>query len=205
LPPRPAASSFLASPPQDVKELKDFPELVLRSGTEIHRIHSVDLGAWFFNTEDTWRFNPCSIPGLGACYLAERPVAGLLESFKGVSVVDEQDIASKAHFTVTLQAAVRLADCCVPRAGDFGVNGEIHTTTDYATTQAWAAALAQAGFGGVRYFCRSDPAMCLVSYAFFDTTGESAPGRWPDGRDTPISENTLEEAEAYGLSVRSTR
>ncbi len=178
---------------------------MLRSGTEIHRIHSAGLGAWFFNAEDTWRFNPCSIVGLGACYLAERPVAGLLESFKGVAVVDEQDVAGKAHFTVTLEAEIRLADCCLPAAGEFGVNGEIHTTTDYDMTQAWAGALAQAGFAGVRYFCRSDPAMSLIGYAFFDTAGEASPGRWPKGRDASISEEILEEAEVYGLYVRSTR
>jgi RES domain len=201
LPPR-QAPSFLASPPQDAGELANFPELVLPAGAEIHRIHAADLGAWYFNAEDTWRFNPCSIAGLGACYLAERPVAGLLESFKGVSVVDEQDIAAKAHFTVTLKTEIRLADCCVPAAGDFGVNGEIH---NHAMTQAWAAALAQAGFAGVRYLCRSDPEMSLIGYAFFDKAGEASRGRWPAGQDTSISEDILEEAEAHGLRVRSTR
>jgi hypothetical protein len=204
LPPR-RAPSFLSAPPQDRKELENFPELVLSSGTEVHRIHSARLGAWYFNAEDTWRFNPCSVAGLGACYLAERPVAGLLESFKGVTVVDEQDVASKAHFTVALEADVRLADFCVPAVGDFGVNGEIHTTTDYDMTQAWASALAQTGFAGVRYFCRSDPAMSLICYAFFDIAGEAPRGRWPGGWDTWISEDILEEAEAYGLRVRPTR
>lgn len=204
MPPR-RAPSFLASPPQDVNELANFPELVLPAGAEVHRIHSADVGAWYFNAEDTWRFNPCSTAGLGACYLAERPVAGLLESFKGVSVVDEQDIAAKAHFTVTLEAEIRLADCCAPAAGDFGVNGEIHTTTDYAMTQAWAAAFAQAGFAGVRYLCRSDPGMSLIGYALFDRAGGASRGRWPAGRATAISEDILEEAEAYGLRVRPTR
>jgi len=203
LPPR-RAPSFLGSPPKDVNELADFPELVLGAGAEIHRIHSAGVGAWFFNADDAWRFDPCSIAGLGACYVAERPVAGLLESFKGVSVVDEQDIAAKMHFTVTLEDEIRLADCCVPAAGNFGVNGEIHTTTNYEVTQAWAAALARAGFVGLRYLCRSDPVMSLIGYAFFDTSGEALTGRWPVGRDTEISEEILEEAEAYGLRVRPT-
>lgn len=177
---------------------------VLPVGAEVHRIHSADLGAWYFNAQDTWRFNPCSVAGLGACYLAERPVAGLLETYHGVTVVDEQDIAGKAHFTATLQADVRLADCCVPAAGEFGVNGEIHTTTDYDLTQAWAAALAQVGFAGLRYFCRSDPAMSLVGYAFFDAVGEARPGCWPAGSDAPIGEGILREAEDYGLRVRPT-
>lgn len=177
---------------------------MLGAGSEVHRIHSAKRAAWYFNSNDTWRFNPCSVPGLGACYLAERPVAGLLGIYKGVSVVDEQDIAGKAHFVATLQADVRLADCCVAAAHEFGVNGEIHTSTDYEMTQAWAAVLAQVGFAGVRYLCRSDPAMSLTGYAFFDTAGQALPGRWPDGRDTPIGEEILREAEDYGLRIRPT-
>lgn len=198
------APSFLSAPPRDLKELEDFPEFVLRAGAVVHRIHSAELGAWYFNAQDTWRFDPCSVVGLGACYLAERPVTGLLEVYQGVTVVDERDVAGKAHFTAILEADVRLADCCVPAAGEFGVNGEIHTTTDYGLTQAWAAALARAGFAGLRYFCRSDPAMSLVGYAFFDAAGEASPGRWPAGRDTPIGDDILREAEDYGLRVRPT-
>jgi RES domain len=89
-------------------------------------------------------------------------------------------------------------------AGEFGVNSEIHTTIDYDLTQAWAAALAQAGFAGLRYFCRSDPAMSLLGYAFFDAAGEAPPGHWAEGRDVPIGENILREAEDYGLRVRPT-
>lgn len=184
--------------------MEGFPEFVLRAGAEVHRIHSTELGAWYFDAQDTWRFNPCSVAGLGTCHLAERPVAALLETYKGVSVVDEQDVAGKAHFMAILQADVCLADCCVPAAGVFGVNGEIHTTTDYDLTQAWASALAQAGFAGVRYFCRSDPAMSLVGYALFDDAGQAQPGRWPTGRDIAIGEDILREAEAYGLRVRPT-
>ncbi len=203
MPPR-RAPSFLSAPPQKVEKLRDFPEVVLRSGTEVHRIHSVAFGAWYFDAEDTWRFNPCAVEGVGACYLAERPVAGLLEIYKGVTVVDERDVAGKAHFTAALEADVRLADCCAPAARAFGVNGEIHTTTDYDLTQAWAASLAQSAFAGIRYFCRADPAMSLVGYALFDAAGEAPVGRWPVGRDAPIGEGILREAEDYGLRVRPT-
>jgi hypothetical protein len=199
------------APSQDLKELEDFPELVLRAGAEVHRIHSAELGAWYFNAHDTRRFNPCSVTGLGVCYLAERPVAGLLEIYQGMTVLDEQDLAGKAHFAATLQAEVRLADCCVPAAGEFGVNGEkfgvngeIHNTTDYDLTHGWAATLAQAGFSGLRYLCRSDPAVSLAGCAFFDVAGEAPPGRWPAGRDAPIGEDILREAEDYGLCVRPT-
>jgi hypothetical protein len=82
------------------------------------------------------------------------------------------------------------------------VNGEIHTTPDYSITQAWASALAAAGFEGVRYLCRSDPGMRLVGFALFDRAGQAPDGRWPQGRDEPVGEAIVREAEAYGLIVR---
>jgi hypothetical protein len=93
-----------------------------------------------------------------------------------VSVVEEQHVARKAHFTAALEDDIRLADCCASAVGDYGVNGEIHTTTDYDMTQSWAAALVQAGFRGIRYLCRSDPAMSLIAYVFFGIAGEARQG-----------------------------
>ena len=177
---------------------------MLSPGTEIHRIHSAALSAWYFNAEDTWRFTPSGVVGLGACYFAERAIAGLLESYKGVTVVAEQDVARKAHFTARLETELRLANCCATAALGFGINAEIHSTTNYALTQAWATAFALAGFAGLRYLCRSDPAMDLVGYALFDRAGKSAVGRWPTGRDQPIGEELLREAEDYGLRIRPT-
>jgi hypothetical protein len=203
LPRRPAAS-YLAAPPAGAEALRDFPQALLSPGTEIHRIHAAASGAWYFSAQDTWRFNPCGVAGLGACYFAERAVAGLLESYKGVTVVAEQDVTAKAHFTAALEAELRLADCCAAAALGSGINAEIHSTTNYELTQAWATAFALAGFAGVRYFCRSDPATELVGYALFDAAGEPAPGRWPAGHDRPIGEALIREAEDYGLRVRPT-
>jgi hypothetical protein len=177
---------------------------MLSPGTEIHRIHSAALDAWYFNAENTWRFTPSGVAGLGACYVAERAIADLLESYKGVTVVAEQDVASKAHFTAVLEAELKLADCCAVGPLGFGINAEIHSTTNYALTQAWATAFALAGFAGVRYLCRSDPAMDLVGYALFDRAGKSAAGLWPAGHDQPIGEPLLREAEEYGLRIRPT-
>jgi ribosomal protein S18 acetylase RimI-like enzyme len=162
------------------------------------------LDAWYFNAEETWRFTPSGVADLGACYFAERAIAGLLESYKSVTVVAEQDVARKAHFTAVLETELKLADCCATTALGFGINAEIHSTTDYALTQAWATAFALAGFAGVRYLCRSDPAMDLVGFALFDRAGRSAAGRWPAGHDQPIGEALLREAEDYGLRIRPT-
>jgi hypothetical protein len=201
---RPAAASHLKAPPADPGALHRFPARILPAGAEVHRIHLADRSAWYFNATDASRFTPRTIAGLGACHLAERPVAGLLETFKGLTVVDEEDVLRRRHFRAALRKQLRLADCCVPGAGRHGVNGEIHTTTDYEITQAWASAFASAGFAGIRYLCRSDPGMSLVGYALFDEAGEPPPRRWPAGEDTPIGEDVLREAESFGLSVRPT-
>jgi hypothetical protein len=172
---------------------------VLAEGSELHRIHRAELAPWFFASGPLWRFNPHGVRGLGACYLGEKPVAGLLETFKGMRVVDEAELRLRAHFSASLDRRLRLADCCAPAAGRFGVNGEIHTTPDYERPQEWASALARAGFAGIRYLCRSDPGMQLIGYALFDHAGEAPSGRWPDGVDRPVGEDAVREAERYGL------
>jgi hypothetical protein len=172
---------------------------VLQRGSELHRIHRAELSPWFFNGGPLWRFNPCKTRGLGACYLGETPVAGLLETFKGMRVVDEAELHARAHFSAILDRQLSLADCCASAAAGFGINGEIHTTPDYDRSQQWASALAQVGFAGIRYLCRSDPGMRLVGYALFDVAGQAPPGRWPVGTDQAIAEDTVREAEQYGL------
>ncbi len=198
------ARSYLERPPSDPNDLAGFPAKVLRAGTRLHRVHSAVLGAWYFNPDATWRFNPTGSLSRGACYFAERPVAGLLESYKGFRMVDEKDVATKAHFIVELEEDLRLADCCAMAAGDFGVNGEIHTTTDYDLTQEWASSLDDAGFAGIRYYCRSDPSLRLVGFALFDAAGAAPAGGWPAGSDRPVSDAVIAEAEGYGLRIRPT-
>ncbi len=196
--------SFLTAPAVSSTALKKFPAVVLPKGSGLHRMHAAAYGAWYFDDEPTGRFNPVGSRGLGACYFAERPVAGLLEKYKGITMVDEVDVAANAHFSVNLEARLRLADLCSSGARVFGVNGEIHTTPDYEITQAWATALAQAGFKGLKYLCRSDPGMQLVGFALFDEAGAPPPRRWPAGSDRPVSDAIIREAEDYGLYVRPT-
>jgi hypothetical protein len=198
--PRSRATSFLAEPPEPA-DLVDSPAHLLLRGGELHRIHRREREPWYFDDGPLSRFSLCLLPGRGTCYLAEVAVTCLLEVFKGIRMVDELDVRSRAHLTVTNDRELRLASCSDEGASRFGVNAEIHTTTDHAKTQRWARAFALAGFDGVRYLVRSDPAARLVGVALFDGRGVPARGRWPAGRDAPISDDLLTAAEGYGLRV----
>ena len=93
---------------------------------------------------------------------------------------------------------VLLADGTEERARALGVTGEIHSTPDYAQTCRWAAALAAAGFGGIRYLLRHDPAQRLAGVA-------SAPrGRSPGLHrlGEPIGLDLQREVEArFGVRI----
>ena len=94
---------------------------------------------------------------------------------------------------------VLLADCTEERARALGVTGEIHSTADYAQTCRWAAALAAAGFGGIRYLLRHDPAQPLAGVALFGPAGEAP---WPAPPGEPIGLDLQREVEArFGVRI----
>jgi hypothetical protein len=94
---------------------------------------------------------------------------------------------------------VRLADCGSAWCRKFGLTGEVHSTPDYARTQAWAAAFAGAGFGGVRYLLRHDPSQRLAGVALFGPAG--APG-WPYEAGDPIGPAMADEVwRRFGLRI----
>lgn len=162
------------------------------------------MDPWWFSSSGRGRFDLKLVRGYGTCYLAQTEVAGLLETFPGMQVVDEADVDKRATFEVVLAAPQRLANCCAPSAGKFGVNAEIHDGLDYEKCQRWAAAFYGANFDGIRYFVRSDPGRALIAYALFDPAGQAPAGRWLAGSSNPVSAKARLDAERYGLSVRPT-
>ncbi len=97
---------------------------------------------------------------------------------------------------------VDLADCASSRARAYGLTAEIHSTPDYTVTQAWAARLSEAGFGGMRYFLRHDPGQHLVGIALFGPAG--VPHWAAAGGETGevIAPSTLAEVEhRFGIRV----
>jgi hypothetical protein len=98
----------------------------------------------------------------GSCYFAERPEGCLLEVCRSfTSVIPKSELDSRRLLRFELPEDRRLADCTAERARLFGITAEIHSTPRYEETQAWADAFARAGFQGIRYLLRHDPAQRL--------------------------------------------
>lgn len=100
---------------------------------------------------------------------------------------------------VSLRARAVLADCTSGRARAFGVTAAIHSGEDYARTQAWARALAAAGFDGIRYFVSLDPRQRLAGIALFGPAGSP---RRRAGKAEPIPAAVIRDAERlFGIRI----
>jgi RES domain-containing protein len=88
----------------------------------------------------------------------------------------------------------------VEQSRAWGITAEIHSSLDYAKTQDWAAAFARAGFDGICYFLRHDPAQRLTGIALFGPAG-SPPG-FPIGVSEPIGDDLIQDvAVRFGIRV----
>lgn len=75
----------------------------------------------------------------------------------------------------------------------------IHSSPDYAVTQAWAAALRGRGFDGVRYYCGHDPAQRQIGIALF---GEAGAASHPVVETMPIGDEVIRTVERrFGIHV----
>jgi hypothetical protein len=174
---------------------KGFPRRTLRGDREIYRVHRADHGPWWFSSDGSGRFDPADT-GMGACYLAERPLGAWVEVFRKAMVIAEPDFRGRALLSVCLGRDLKLADLTSRRALRFGVTASLGTNEDYSDSQAFAADAIAAGFDGVRYLVRHDPAQALHGIALFAEAGAATdPGLWPSGDDGEIPNALVTEAE----------
>lgn len=139
--------------------------------------------------------------GRGTCYLADEPVGCFLEVFRFWTLVPEAELVVRRLVRLDLPP-VLLADCSSGRCREFGLTGDIHSTPDYAVTQAWAAAFAAAGFDGVRYLLRHDPGQLLAGIALFGPAGAAD---WSFNPGETIGPAVIEEAgRRFGVRVLPT-
>jgi RES domain len=184
---------------------KGFPRRTLKGSREIYRIHRADTGPWWFSSDGSGRFDPLGT-GLGACYVAERPLGAWIEVFRRRILLAEAEVLQRALFSVTLGRDLKLADLTSRRSLQFGVTASLGADEEYAASQAFAAEAAHAGFDGLRYLVRHDPAQQLYGIALFSkqTTAIDNPA-WPDEHDAAIPDELIAEASRlFGYQVLPT-
>jgi RES domain len=185
----------LPAPPDVLPEL---PSATI--GTKaLWRIHAADVSPWFFDAGPEGRFN---LVDAGTCYLAEEPIGAFVEKFGRLlrpGGVLPEPLVDTQRLSRLRPPKVSIVDLTNPKVlGLIGLTAEIHTTTDYGLTQAWADALRDAGYAGIRYKARHDPRGQLVSIALF---GSDKPAR-SAAKTTTIPIDLIHEAAAtFAITV----
>jgi hypothetical protein len=190
--------SPLTLPPDD---LRRFPTYRLEAGRRLYRVHRAGNAPGWFSSDGSGRFD---LGGdRGTLYLALSELGALIEVFRSGTLVAEAEVATRRLSTVSSDSALTLADCAIGRARAYGITAEIHSSPDYDVTQAWAHALAAAGFAGIRYRLRHDPAQREIGIALFGAGGEDASVR---AETTNVIADALTRrlARRFGITVTPT-
>lgn len=181
-----------------------FPRRTLRGDRTIYRIHRSTTPPWWFSSDGRGRFDPVG-SGKGACYLAETPLSAWIEVFRKRMLLSAAEITARSLFSVELERDLRLADLTSRRALGFGVTASLGANEQYDTSQAFARQALEAGFGGIRYLMRHDPAQRLYGVALFAEAGAPANRLWPAGGDRELPDELIAEAaRVFGYRVLPT-
>lgn len=163
-------------------------------------MHRATVSPWWFSSDRGGRFDlepPC-----GTCYLSETPLGALIEHFDGISVIPRSDLDARRISTLASTRRLRLADCASPAARRFGADPSLSAGPDYVRAQRFAAWLHDAGFDGIRYLLRNDPAARLLGLALFGSAGEL---RLPVRSTSAVDEALLvEAAQLFGVEILPT-
>jgi hypothetical protein len=159
-------------------DLSGFPVRALETGTVLFRAHRGDRGPWWFSAAMTGRFD---LPEpRGTCYLAERPLVAVRERLGvvlgGAAEVPSSLLEGVVVSRLVLASSRRLASLRSARAARFGVLRELETMMPYVVPQAWAAAFAAAGLGGVAYGARFTPERAGALAVFGEAGDAGCPG-----------------------------
>jgi hypothetical protein len=177
---------------------RGFPRRTLRADAVLYRVHRTRSGCWWFSDDGSGRFDPVGT-GMGACYFAAAPLGAFIEVFRKRMTIAEAEIAERSLSAVTLGRPVRLADITSRRALGFGVSADLGSGPDYGPSHAFAARAVAAGFAGVRYLARHDPAQRSASVALFAAPGAPDPGdpAWPPARTAPIPPSLIDDTTRF--------
>jgi hypothetical protein len=187
--------------------LQRFPRRTLRADREIYRIHRLQRPSgntgWWFSFDGTGRFDPVGT-GKGSCYFAERPLGAWVEVYRRQMLLAEAAVLDRWLMTVRLGSDLRLADLTSRRALSFGVTASVGANEQYDASHEFAVDAVAAGFAGVRYLVRHDPAQKLYGIALFGEAGEQPDNDRAEAAilDQPIPDDLIAEARRrFGYRV----
>ena len=183
--------------------LEGFPYRTLRGDRPLYSLHRAAREAWWFSADGSGRFDPVGTDA-GACYAAYEPLGAWIEVFRKAMVIAEADVSARILSELRAGRDLRLADVLSRRASSFGVTASLGADEYYGRSHEFAAAAIAAGFDGVRYRARHDPAVRLTAVALFAPADAPEPSdaTWPPGVSVPVADELIEDAaRAFGYRV----
>lgn len=196
--------------PPSLTELAQFPRSVLsgRPDTELFRVHRRDREVEYYSALSIGRFDPPpGVTTFGTCYLSTSPYGAFAEVFGQASTISRTDIDDRAMTVVHVAIETELADFTAPTVlGLYGLTGTASAggrRDTYKRCQLWAAALFEAGFGGIRYRARHDPSLTSTSIALFGAPGAESKSLVSLG-EVDLAAASDDFADYFGLRIMPT-
>jgi hypothetical protein len=127
-----------------------------------------------------------------------------VEVYRRRMLLAEAAVLDRWLMSVRVGRDLRLADLTSRRALKFGVTASLGANERYDASQAFAADAVGAGFAGIRYLVRHDPAQKLYGLALFGEAGELAENDRAEASilDHPIPDELIAEARRrFGYRV----
>lgn len=181
--------------------LTGFPTRAVTGLTDLFRAHDAQRSPWWFGNDGGGRFD---LPSpRGTCYAALDAESALRERLGPVlgarAQLPESALADVVVSRLRLSESRDVADLQSRRAARFGVTRELESMVPYAVPQAWARALAAAGFGGVQYGPRFTPGDCSALGLF----GPEGAAGWPEDTDPVPAEQVSPDLRGWPTPRRA--
>ena len=180
-----------------------FPSRPIDTATPLFRIHQHQLHPAWFSTGGSWRFDPppSHRDRFGVCYLGLDPLAAYVEVFGRIRVVPRVEFEHRRVSQLTVCRVADVADL-TDRAvlGEFGITAAHSMGRDYRPAQDVAGHRFEAGFDGVAYRVRHDPAMKLEAVALFGEPGET-PNRFNAPKTSPIPDDLIAAGRQFRIEA----
>ena len=135
------------------------------------------------------------------CYLGHEPLASYVEVFGRFRAVPKAELDRRCLSELTVRRVVEIADLTDRTVlGAFGITAAHSVGTDYEPAQELASRLFGAGFEGIVYRVRHDPAMELEAVALFGEPGET-PDRFNPPKSSPIPQELIAAGQQFQIEV----